>query len=71
MHKALYIHPIQNIQAAKLMGRLHDKLKAIGYEGHALELYLVSLVFLLFADDTNNQNRSGIIYPAKKSNVKL
>ena len=35
------------------MGRLHDKLKDIGYEGHALELYLVRLVFLLFADDTN------------------
>ena len=35
------------------MGRLHDKLKSIGYEGHALEVYLVRLVFLLFADDTN------------------
>jgi len=41
-----------NIQAAILMGRLHDKLKAIGYEGHQLELYLVRLVFCLFADDT-------------------
>jgi hypothetical protein len=34
------------------MGRLHDKLKSIGYEGHALEVYLVRLVFILFADDT-------------------
>ena len=42
-----------NIEAAELMGRLHDKLKSIGYEGHALEVYLVRLVFLLFADDTN------------------
>lgn len=42
-----------NIKAAELMGKLHDKLKAIGYEGHALELYLVRLLFILFADDTN------------------
>jgi hypothetical protein len=41
-----------NIEAAELMGRLHDKLKAIGYEGHHLELYLVRLVFILFADDS-------------------
>ena len=39
-----------NIEAAELMGKLHDKLKAMGYEGHALEVYLVRLVFLLFAD---------------------
>jgi type I restriction-modification system DNA methylase subunit len=42
-----------NIEAAELMGQLHDKLKSIGYEGHALELYLVRLVFCLFADDSN------------------
>ena len=42
-----------NIEAAELMGRLHDKLKAIGYTGHQLELYLVRLLFCLFADDTN------------------
>lgn len=41
-----------NIEAAERMGRLHDKLKAAGYEGHVLELYLVRLVFCLFADDT-------------------
>lgn len=41
-----------NVQAAELMGRLHDCLKADGYEGHALELYLVWLLFCLFADDT-------------------
>ena len=40
-----------NIEAAELMGKLHDKLKAIGYKGHPLELYLVRLVFCLFADD--------------------
>ena len=42
-----------NIEAAELMGKLHDKLKAIGYTGHVLELYLVRLLFCLFADDTN------------------
>lgn len=41
-----------NIKAANLMGKLHDKLKAIGYDGHALELYLVRLLFCLFAEDT-------------------
>lgn len=41
-----------NIQAAELMGRFHDALKAVGYRGHALEVYLVRLVFCLFADDT-------------------
>ena len=41
-----------NIKAAELMGELHDRLKAIGYTGHALEVYLVRLLFCLFADDT-------------------
>ena len=34
------------------MARLHDALKAHGYEGHPLEVYLVRLLFCLFADDT-------------------
>jgi hypothetical protein len=42
-----------NIQAAERMGRLHDKLKDIGYEGHPLEIYLVRLLFCLFAEDTS------------------
>jgi hypothetical protein len=50
-----------NVAAAELMGRLHDKLKSIGYEGHHLELYLVRLVFMLFADDTNIWEK-GIFY---------
>ena len=41
-----------NIQAAELMGKLHDRLKEIGYEGHPLEVYLVRLLFCLFAEDT-------------------
>jgi hypothetical protein len=46
-----------NIAAAELMGKLHDKLKAIGYMSHSLEVYLVRLVFCLFADDTNIFNK--------------
>ncbi len=42
-----------NIQAAERMGRLHDKLKEIGYVGHHLEIYLVRLLFCLFAEDTS------------------
>jgi hypothetical protein len=42
-----------NIVAAELMGRLHDKLLATGYNGHPLEVYLVRLLFLLFAEDTS------------------
>src|ERR1035437_224357 len=41
-----------NIKAADLMGKLHDRLKAIGYDGHPLELYLVRILFCLFAEDT-------------------
>lgn len=41
-----------NIKAADLMGKLHDRLKEIGYDGHPLEVYLVRLLFCLFAEDT-------------------
>ena len=41
-----------NIEAAELMGRLHDALEASGYRGHDLEMFLVRVVFCLFADDT-------------------
>ena len=41
-----------NIEAAEKMGKLHDRLKETGYSGHQLELYLVRLLFCLFADDT-------------------
>jgi hypothetical protein len=47
-----------NIEAAERMGKLHDKLKSIGYTGHHLELYLVRLLFCLFADDTGIFDKS-------------
>lgn len=42
-----------NIKAAERMGKLHDALKASGYDGHALEVLLVRLLFCLYADDTS------------------
>jgi len=41
-----------NIKAAELVGYLHDLLEASGYTGHRLEIFLVRIVFCLFADDT-------------------
>ena len=41
-----------NIEAAELVGRLHDALDAAGHRGHDLERFLVRIVFCLFADDT-------------------
>ena len=41
-----------NIEAAELVGRLHDALDAAGYRGYDLERFLVRIVFCLFADDT-------------------
>ncbi len=41
-----------NIQAAMKMARIHDALKSFGYEGHELEVYLVRLLFCMFAEDT-------------------
>lgn len=41
-----------NAKAVQRMAKLHDRLKQIGYTGHALEVYLVRLLFLLFAEDT-------------------
>lgn len=46
-----------NIKAAELMGKLHDKLEDIGYAGHPLEVYLVRILFLLFAEDTTIFNK--------------
>lgn len=47
-----------NIDAAHKMGDLHDKLKEVGYDGHNLEVYLVRLLFCLFADDTGIFDKS-------------
>jgi N-6 DNA Methylase len=41
-----------NIKAAELMGELHDSLAESGYIGTKLEVFLVRILFILFADDT-------------------
>ena len=41
-----------NIEAAELVGRLHDALADAGHRGHDLERFLVRAVFCMFADDT-------------------
>ncbi len=46
-----------NIKAAELMGKLHDRLEEIGYNGHFLEVYLVRILFCLFAEDTTIFNK--------------
>ena len=50
-HKVREQDPV-NVQAAELMGRLHDLLKETGYDGHPLEVLLVRLLFCHFADST-------------------
>lgn len=49
-----------NEKATRLMGQLHERLAESGYEGHDLEVLLVRLLFILFADDTrifNNKDQ--------------
>ena len=41
-----------NIQAANLMGLLHDALVDNGYHGDELEQFLIRILFCLFAEDT-------------------
>ena len=41
-----------NIEAAELVGRLHDALADAGHRGHDLERFLVRVVFCMFGDDT-------------------
>ena len=59
-----------NIKAAELMGKLHDRLEEIGYTGHHLEVYLVRILFLLFAEDTTIFNKQQFQdYIEQRSNV--
>lgn len=59
-----------NIEAAELMGKLHDALKENGYNGHPLEVFLVRLMFCLFADDTGIFEKNTFVdYIENKTNV--
>jgi type I restriction-modification system DNA methylase subunit len=58
-----------NVAAAEKMGKLHDRLKEIGYSGHQLEVFLVRILFCLFADDTGIfEHDSFIRYIVQRTN---
>lgn len=42
-----------NIKAAELMGKFYDSISEAGYAGHDLNVFLVRILFCLFADDAN------------------
>lgn len=41
-----------SVKAAKLMADFHNELAKTGYSGHDLEVFLIRILFCLFADDT-------------------
>ena len=41
-----------SIKGAKLMADFHNKIAKTGYSGHELEVFLIRILFCLFADDT-------------------
>lgn len=41
-----------DIAAVRKLGELHDQLEASGYSGHPLQVWMVRLLFCLFADST-------------------
>ena len=51
-----------NVKAAQQMGQMHTLLESSGYGGHALELLLVRLLFLLFGDDTGLWDESAACF---------
>lgn len=50
-----------NRKAAEAMARLHNELREDNYTGHDLELLLVRLVFLMFADDSGIFERATLL----------
>lgn len=41
-----------SVEAAKLMADFHNEIAKTGYAGHDLEVFLIRILFCLFADDT-------------------
>lgn len=50
-----------NVRAAELLGRVYDEIAASGYEPHALRVFIVRLLFLLFGDDTGLWQRGQFV----------
>lgn len=52
-----------NEKAALLLGDLHDSLRESGFEGHPLQVFMVRILFCLFAEDTGVFNpRQFVLY---------
>lgn len=51
-----------NFKAAEKLAALHDGMLDTGYGGHDLEVYLVRILFCLFAEDTGIFNPRGAFY---------
>lgn len=51
-----------NAQAAEKLALLHDAIHESGYTGHKLEVYLVRILFCLFAEDTGIFMPRGAFY---------
>ncbi|MBI1949331.1 MAG: class I SAM-dependent DNA methyltransferase [Deltaproteobacteria bacterium] len=47
-----------NVDAAELLGLVYEELEVIGYTGHELQVLIVRLLFILFADDADLWARS-------------
>jgi len=64
------VNPV-DIEAAEHMGELHDALKENNYTGHELEMYLVRLLFCLFADDSGifEKKKTFLKYITEKTNA--
>ena len=41
-----------NLKASELMADLHDSLKETNYKGHQLEIFIIRILFCLYAEDT-------------------
>jgi type I restriction-modification system DNA methylase subunit len=63
------VNPV-NIEAAEYMGKLYDSLKENNYKEHELEIYLVRILFCLFADATGIFKEKGVFYEYIKSKTK-
>ncbi|MGD9639412.1 MAG: class I SAM-dependent DNA methyltransferase [Alphaproteobacteria bacterium] len=59
-----------NIKASELLGNLFDELKTSGYREHDIELFLVRVLFCLFAEDTEIFNSGQFTqFIEKKTNI--
>ncbi len=50
--------PSANVQAAELLARVYDEIETSGFDQHALRVFMVRILFVLFADDTGIWERN-------------